>query len=341
MTVTPALMADSADTTIYSTPTPAPHSADAAGTSVRARIAAILERDARPIIAAWMRALRSTSAFYDAVTDDELAQVLEPMRAAYQGYFEHGDPAPFIALVSESVRRRLALGFPLVEMEKNVGAVRRAAVPFVLPALVGDAAEMAAAMDAMMTIEELCVVEIAEAYQALTMESLHSAQEAALISEREKVSFCREMARFATHGKLIICDHEDIPPHPGADGLDITTPRDVRAARRMAAELTRGWGADRSYSLQLCIGEAGSNALRHADSATFEIWADEEEVTVRLADAGPGIDFCRIPEAIRSGFSTGSTLGMGFTVMLDAADRVCLATDHHGTTLQISFLQGG
>lgn len=321
---------------IYSRETPG-ETVDDLARAVYSRIADVLERDAERILPVWISALRSTSAFYAGTEDAEFMGRFEPILRAYRQYFLDGDPLPFLALVGQGVRLRFSQGFPLVDMEKNVGAVRTAVLPFVLPVLHGDPRAITLALDAMITVEELCFVEIAQAYQELSTAALVAAQESALNAEREKVAFCRDMARLVTHGKLILCEHEDVPPRPDADRVDINVPRDVRDARHAAALHTASWPEDRSYSLQLCIGEAGSNALRHAGGATFEVWSQGDSVTCRLADTGPGIEFGNIPTVLSAGFSTGSSLGMGFTLMLDQADRVELATDHRGTTLQITF----
>jgi anti-sigma regulatory factor (Ser/Thr protein kinase) len=194
-------------------------------------------------------------------------------------------------------------------------------------------------MDAMMTAEERCFVCISESYEATANEALRIAQQDVLRAERDKVNFCREMARMATHDKLILCDHEEVPPRRDVDCLDIIEPRDVRQARHAAAATARDadWPQDRIYALQLCIGEAGANAIQNAGAATFQVWRDCDSITVHLADKGPGIDLSGIPAALRSGFSTGSTLGMGFTLMLDVADRIHLATDHRGTIIQLTL----
>jgi len=48
---------------------------------------------------------------------------------------------------------------------------------------------------------------------------------------------------------------------------------------------------------------------------------------VAVTDGGPGIDFKTLPRAtLVPGFSTASTLGVGFTMMLQLSDRVLLST---------------
>ena len=55
---------------------------------------------------------------------------------------------------------------------------------------------------------------------------------------------------------------------------------------------------------------------------------------VRVSDEGHGIDAMQLPHAtLMRGYSTRSSMGLGFTLMHEMSDRLCLATDPEGTTL--------
>ncbi len=55
---------------------------------------------------------------------------------------------------------------------------------------------------------------------------------------------------------------------------------------------------------------------------------------VRVSDTGHGIDALQLPHAtLMRGYSTRSSMGLGFTLMHEMSDRLCLATDSAGTTL--------
>ena len=52
----------------------------------------------------------------------------------------------------------------------------------------------------------------------------------------------------------------------------------------------------------------------------------------------PGIDFRTLPRAtLQRGFSTASSLGMGFTIMLQVCERVLLSTHPGRTTVVLEF----
>ena len=53
-----------------------------------------------------------------------------------------------------------------------------------------------------------------------------------------------------------------------------------------------------------------------------------------MTDCGHGIDSLILPKAVlRRGFSTKPSLGFGYTIMLEVADRVLLCTGTSGTTV--------
>ena len=89
------------------------------------------------------------------------------------------------------------------------------------------------------------------------------------------------------------------------------------------------------------VGEALNNALKHGGTVTYQVHAFEDTIQVRVEDDGPGIDFRTLPKAaLVSGFSTTATLGMGFTIMLQTAERVLIATTPGKTTVVLEFRAG-
>lgn len=91
----------------------------------------------------------------------------------------------------------------------------------------------------------------------------------------------------------------------------------------------------------LATGEALTNALRHGGHGEYSVRMTPECVQVVVTDFGPGIDFQTLPRAaLVPGFSTKPSLGMGFTIMLHAAERLLLATEPGLTTLVLEFKVG-
>ncbi|HEY3266214.1 MAG TPA: ATP-binding protein [Armatimonadota bacterium] len=307
---------------------------------VRLRLAEALSRDDAAIRRAWASSLLATGApLYHTLESGDLDAAVHALFDGYVDYLRTGSVSAMGSVLAAVARRRFAQGFALVDMEASVGAVRQAVLIKAFEEFSSEHDMLIEAVGAVILGEEIGAVRIAEAYQEMTSAELHAAQEDALRAEHDKVVFCREMARVATHGKLILCDDTDVPERTDVQLVNIATAREIREARRDAAQLADdlGWSEHQNYALQLCIGECGSNALRHAGAATFQVWTHTDAITFRLADTGPGIELCRIPSSLQAGFSTESSLGMGFTLMLELADRICLATDHRGTILQISL----
>lgn len=107
-----------------------------------------------------------------------------------------------------------------------------------------------------------------------------------------------------------------------------------RAFVREAIE-TIAPGYDRTESFIMAVGEALTNAVKHGGGGSCRIFREDDVLKVMISDRGPGIDFRNLPKAtLLSGFSTSGTLGIGFTIQLDASDRVLLAT-HPGSTVVV------
>lgn len=318
---------------------------EALDAAVRARLTRVLGERRACIIEEWVNTLRGNGApGYAALSNAEMEDSLGALFDADIAFLERPDPEHLETLVAAVARVRFAQGFTAASLEEGIAAMRTVVLPIVIHEFADDPSGLTAAMEAILKIEEIASVRVAKVYQEVVGAEIIAAQNTAHRAEHEKVEFCREMVRAATQERLVICDHRDIPAPAGAEALPVCAPRDVRKARHRGAALAESSGldSDASHALQLCIGEAGTNALRHAGGACFHVWREADgAVTFQLADNGPGIDLNRIPLALRPGFSTGSSLGMGFTLMLQLADKILLATDASGTTLQLTVGPGG
>jgi len=94
----------------------------------------------------------------------------------------------------------------------------------------------------------------------------------------------------------------------------------------------------------MAIGEAITNGVKHGGSCMLQVHKMETEdklkMQVSVKDYGPGIDFLHLPKAVLvAGFSTKTSLGMGFTIMLELCDQLLMATDDSGTTVVLEFNQ--
>lgn len=143
-----------------------------------------------------------------------------------------------------------------------------------------------------------------------------------------------------TGGKLILMWPDDVPDYLGDVVLPdcpINDPGELGAARaRLAPALQQLAGTD--GEALLAANEAITNALKHAGGGLYGVRKTSDALQIVIADHGPGIDFHTLPRAtLIAGYSTKASLGLGFTIMFDAAERVLLATEPGLTTLVLEF----
>lgn len=95
---------------------------------------------------------------------------------------------------------------------------------------------------------------------------------------------------------------------------------------------------DNLSEIVVAVGEALTNAVKHGGGGHCWISATEEVLQIAIADLGPGIDFKMLPKAtLLAGYSTAGSLGMGFTIMLDASDRLLVSTEPGETIVVIEL----
>lgn len=165
---------------------------------------------------------------------------------------------------------------------------------------------------------------------------------AAVQAEEDRDRFYRNTIEAATEGKLIICDRKEVERISGPllGICKVTHAQDVGVARRVAAEVAQSQGMDeyKMFDLALCVGEAATNALKHAQSGMVSIHKRGECLLVLVTDHGPGIQAINLPYvALKNNYTTAVSLGMGYKAMLSIADQVYLATGPDGTTVGIQM----
>lgn len=149
-----------------------------------------------------------------------------------------------------------------------------------------------------------------------------------------------------TGGRLVLVSPERLGEmRCGARGLATHPLRgdgDLAPCRRMVEHLadSEGLDADRQQAAVVCAGEATTNVILHAGSGRMELVRNRGVLQIWVTDAGPGIPASQVPQAaLLRGFSTRSaSLGAGFNVMQEFADRVYLCSDGPGTTVVLEFL---
>lgn len=162
-----------------------------------------------------------------------------------------------------------------------------------------------------------------------------------LAAELDKRKFYRDALCAVTRGKLVLCERDELDASWEAAGSDkgrveISGNADVPRARKFveSALADQGLSEEKIGDAALCATEAVGNVTKHADSGSLAVRTNEQVVTIRIADQGPGIDFAHLPNAVlAAGYSTAPSLGMGYSILLELMDRVHLSTSGEGTLL--------
>jgi len=176
--------------------------------------------------------------------------------------------------------------------------------------------------------------DLAEAHRELTEAHREMAEAAA-----EKKRFYREVIRFVTRDRFHLVDAADIPdPGPAVLELPLESLRDDGVLRKQLRQVAAdaGMAHDTVEDLVLAVGEAATNAIKHAVHGRCTVYQRADSLAVRVSDQGAGIRADDLPASILlPGFSKAVSLGMGYTLMLELVDRIWLATGPEGTIVQL------
>ncbi|MHB0999241.1 MAG: PAS domain S-box protein [Armatimonadota bacterium] len=194
------------------------------------------------------------------------------------------------------------------------------------------------------------IIGSAVAIQDIT--TLQMAEEALREEQKHKLEFYQATIMAATNGKLIITERSEIEQiaGPTAATWEIHNPEDIRIIRHGVEEIAAVAMMDeaRIGELLVCVGEAGQNVVKHAGNGKASLHKTDDSLIVVVSDSGHGIPALAVPDvALRRGYSTVGTLGMGYKIMIQFADRIYLATGPEGTTvglemyLHLAELQAG
>lgn len=158
-------------------------------------------------------------------------------------------------------------------------------------------------------------------------------------SEAHKRRFYRDTIYSVTDGKLVISEPEEtrtMCESPLFPQMQIEEPCDIPMARDEICHTARKAGMEPSQVdlLALAVGEATTNALKHAGGGSVCVTDTGDALRVGVFDEGPGMDSLALPMlTLKRGFSTQRSLGMGYATILAASDKVYLSTGPRGTVV--------
>ena len=167
-------------------------------------------------------------------------------------------------------------------------------------------------------------------------------QQALMAAEENKHEFYRRTIRAATGGKLIVTDRQHILEVSGRaeKTWTISSAAQLCEIRHEVTELAKAGAMDeaRIGRFVMSVGEAATNALKHAVEGWASIHRTEDSLIFVVSDNGPGIAALQLPDvALTDNYSTAGTLGMGYKIMIAFSDRVYLATEPEGTTVAVEM----
>ena len=160
--------------------------------------------------------------------------------------------------------------------------------------------------------------------------------------DAHKREFYRRTLLAATEGKLLISEPEEIRgiagemigSWPVLDLDDIDEAR--KGIRRLAIE--SGMDNGRVTDFMGCAIEALANVHKHAGGGVASLHVNPGGLMLVVSDEGPGIEALALPDvALTKGYTTAISLGMGYKVMIEFADRIYLATGPDGTLVAIQM----
>lgn len=157
-------------------------------------------------------------------------------------------------------------------------------------------------------------------------------------ADQEKQHFYRETIRCATQGKLDLVSIAEVQQYidDAALIIDISSNADTVHARLSISEFckSKGFGNDRLGLFELAAGEAMTNAIKHSGEGLVYAGTSAGVIWVAVSDKGTGISALTLPGVtLRRGFSTKISMGMGYSIMLEASDSILLNTGSNGTTV--------
>jgi len=159
--------------------------------------------------------------------------------------------------------------------------------------------------------------------------------------ERLEDDVLREVLQAVSGGKVWLCSEDELTEQwkPDGAGMEIRGVPDIPRFRAKACERAReaGLAEERVQDFGLCASEAATNALVHGRGGIAWVQVRDDRVAVVIRDSGEGIVHRELPRAtMLSGWFSGSSAGVGFTLMKEVADSVLLATGPAGTTLMLA-----
>jgi FixJ family two-component response regulator/anti-sigma regulatory factor (Ser/Thr protein kinase) len=179
--------------------------------------------------------------------------------------------------------------------------------------------------------------ELADAESRRQRKLSEERERAAQVQKRE---FYRRTILAATGGKLVIAEPDEIGrvAGPSVQSWEIVELDSLREVRDDIHRLASDYGMSEAnvFAFVGCAVEAMANAHKHAGGGRVTLHELPDGLLLVVSDTGAGIETLALPDvALTKGYSTADSLGMGYKVMIEFADRLYLTTGPEGTIVAI------
>jgi len=179
---------------------------------------------------------------------------------------------------------------------------------------------------------------VAEISRLLDLEQLRREE------ETKRKHLYKEVIYSVTSGKLRLAERDELVELKWSEKefatFSIRSAQDVPLVRHHAEAFARelSLDQDKTYNLALCVSEAATNIIKHAEHGTMREALDGDFLRIWMEDTGPGIGDTNLSKAaLMKGYSTKPSLGYGFTIMIESLDCLYLCTDQMGTTVVLQM----
>lgn len=172
------------------------------------------------------------------------------------------------------------------------------------------------------------------------LEQVERERQIEMKAEEAKRQFYQRTVFAVTNGRLNLVDYSDIEAMIRQDArkVAICLASDIARAREIIKQMAASinMSEDNLYGLITAFNEAAANAIKHAKGGTAIVQCAPGMLQVFVLDSGSGMEELILPKAtLMARFSTKTSMGLGYSLILGLVDIVYLATGNLGTSIMM------
>lgn len=171
--------------------------------------------------------------------------------------------------------------------------------------------------------------------QKLSLEVLEEKEQ-----KRQILKVYKDVMFAVSQGKFVLMEDDEIDDYLNTGEVIaeqiIARPIDVGECRSLVENILLQYSMEPKTIRHtvLAISEGATNILKHAETGKLIVMTCDGVLKLVLSDSGSGMPYDKIPYMVFfTGFSTKISLGFGFSIMYQCADRLILQTSGTGTRI--------